>query len=99
MKKYISVNTIGGDKLNAPKFKTYFVEAPGGNYNINDIEKHYDPAQILEVGSYSKGSFFFKSIEYKFKRPCFDGVFIYTSDSRFSETYGRRPVHLHNRIE
>ena len=29
----------------------------------------------------------------------FGGNFVYTSDSRFSETYGQCPVHVHDRIE
>ena len=29
----------------------------------------------------------------------FGGNFVYSSDSRFSEKYGRQPVHVHDRIE
>ena len=29
----------------------------------------------------------------------FGGNFVYSSDSRFGETYGRNPVHVHDRIE
>ena len=29
----------------------------------------------------------------------FGGNFVYTSDSRFIELYGNRPIHVHDRIE
>lgn len=71
----------------------------GGNYKIGDILSDYELEQILEVGSYYKDDFFLKPKSLAGHRPMNGGGFVHCSDSRFSETYGRRPVHLFDRLE
>jgi hypothetical protein len=40
-----------------------------------------------------------KPLKHIFSHTMFGGNFVYTTDSRFKELYGARPIHVHDRIE
>lgn len=72
-----------------------FVEAPRGNWSESEIEGM--GGRILELNSIN-GSEFFKE-RGENRHVMNGGNFAFSSDSRFVEKYGDRPIRIHDRAE
>jgi len=103
MSKYLLVfvyrNNLGdctNNGVTSPKFNnTLVVPCEDGNITEEDVAK--GGYVVLEPGT-AGGALHFKPRGTK-KWTMAGGNFVHTSDSRFSNAYGRQPVSVHDRIE
>lgn len=78
---------------------SYYVPCDRGPTTEEDLE-NLKPGTffVLEYIKTESGGYFREQGEAP--RAMFGGCFIYAGgDSRFSDTYGRAPIHLHDRLE
>jgi hypothetical protein len=75
----------------------YYVQVPGGNYSLDDLDNMDNPVVILLPGKKGGAINFVPELEGN-PWTMFGGNFAWTSDSRFRELYPN-PVPVHDRIE
>jgi len=91
-----SLGDCTNNGVTSPKFNnTIVVPCENGNISEEDIAK--GGYTVLEPGK-AGGALHFKPRGAKGWTMA-GGNFVYTSDSRFGQTYGRQPVSVHDRIE
>ena len=86
-------STNGG--VTAQKGVRLVVPCPTGHVSEEDVNTlGYTKLEVGKAG----GRMHFKPAGAK-GWTMFGGNFVYTSDSRFGDTYGGHPIHVHDRIE
>lgn len=95
-------NSVYGDCTNNGVSVTHkdhlMVPCENGNYTEESIlEYGYVALELKPCAIQGRAPHFIQKGEHRWCM--FGGNFIYSSDSRFSETYGDSPLKIHDRIE
>lgn len=103
--RYLSVNVYKTDYdcSNNGISKTHpnrlVVPCAEGNISLDDVERN--GYIILSLNKFITGNNIYRSFSVAGDNRwlMFGGAFVYSTDSRFSRTYGNQPIALHDRYE